>query len=120
MRTQEQINNIRNVLQHVFSPWYIKLLTDQDIDDFADILQKQVSAERYHWVVRVQMSNEKRKELIWNKIEPEPTRPYCSIGLIRDKCNDLFKKYIRLSVIYVQAVEDPNLKYFFLRSKLLP
>lgn len=109
MRTKYQIDNLRFVLRTMIGP-YEKTLTDTQINDWADNLQREVSAIQYGWQVQVKFANQ--KNLNWIDIPVEPTTPYSSESLIKEKCISLIKKYPEILEIKITDVLNENHTFY--------
>ena len=112
MRTPEQIGNLRLALSTRFGI-FAKFLSDDEIDNYANRLQREVDNLTYNWEIRVRFQDTKVQD--WHAVKKEPTCPTCSIGDIRIKCNELLDKYPKIHSIRVNIVEQPDEPIIFAR-----
>lgn len=112
MRTPEQISNLRSVLFTRVGP-FAKLLSDEDIDEFGNNLQQRIDMYKCHWNIKVKMKE--NKDLSWDNIPFEPTKPYCSVNQIKKKCEELLNKYpkiLQLRVCVLMGKEEVDVMIF--------
>ena len=112
MRTKEQIKNLRMVFTSMFSPVGL-ILSDEDINRWGDMIQKQVDEVKYMWNVKIKTSDNKDRD--WNEIEPETTLPYASDKDIQEKAISIINKYP--SILEIELTNSMEESHRFLISK---
>lgn len=116
MRTKEQIKNLRMVFTSMFGPVVGPvglILSDEDINRWGDMIQKQVDEVKYMWNVKIKTSDNKDRD--WNEIEPEPTLPYASEKVIQEKAISIINKYP--SILEIELTNSMEESHRFLISK---
>lgn len=112
MRTPEQISNLRRVLFMRVGP-YANFLSDDDIEEFANNLQKRIDQEKFYWNIKVK--HRRNADWPWEEIESEPTAPHCSVNQIKKSCESLLKKYPKiwqLRVCVLMHKKEVNIMVF--------
>lgn len=110
MRTPDQINNLRFVLRTFVGPGE-SLLTDEEINTWADNFQKQVNNIKYIWNVKVKTKDNLTLE--WEDIPEEGPAPNLSEDHIKLKCLNLLKKYSQILEIKVIDVFNDEHTFCF-------
>jgi|WetSurMetagenome_2_1015567.scaffolds.fasta_scaffold1404836_1 hypothetical protein len=111
MRTNEQLNNLREVFCKIYTPFAI-LWPDEAVDRMADKIQSDVNATAvWNWEIRVLAETDFVDS--WLDVKPEPTIPCCTVSVIKKKCEELLKKYPSIVSIMIVAKENRKLVFQF-------
>lgn len=103
MRTPEQIANLRRVLMTMTGP-YALMLSNEDIDSWANRLQEQVNGQIIKSLVQsweIKIRADYNISTPWEVIEKEPTIAVCTLDNITSKCYDLLIKYPTIDSIQI-------------------
>ena len=113
MRTKEQIKNLRMVFTSMFGPVGL-ILSDEDINRWGDMIQKQVDEVKYMWNVKIKTFDNKDRD--WKEIEPEPTLPYASEKIIQEKAISLINKYPSILEIELTNSMEESHRFLILKK----
>ena len=98
MRTPEQIQNLRLVMMTSIGP-YAYLINDEDVNRWADKIQKQIDDIKYHWTIRITTSDIKNVD--WSTIEKEEVSPYSGTRDLVKACKVVLDKYKKIQAIKI-------------------
>lgn len=113
-RTPEQIENHRKVLSNMLGPVVVRFFSDDDIDAYADRLQKQIDDIKYYWDIKVRLDNMSPK-LPWDKIPKEPTSPYATADEIKHAARHLINSYPTIAEVRIADTETKTEVFVFSR-----
>jgi hypothetical protein len=103
MRTPEQLLNLRKVLFNMIGPAANLLLTDEDINNWADSLHRRVHEIPCHWSVRVRTSAD--HDEVWEDIAREEKVPYVALSVMNISCRNLLNKYSMIEAIMITPID---------------
>lgn len=101
MRTKEQIENLRKVLITMYGP-YAMFMSEEDINRYADRLQKHIDDIEYNWEVKVRVYGDDKP---WEEMEAEPTSPRKILPDMQSHARQLLKKYPAIKSLYIKEKE---------------
>lgn len=90
MRTPEQIRNLRWVLyMQIGAP--ALFLSEEQIDAFANALQRQVDSTKYEWVIKVKLVENSSEA--YEDIRPEPVRPVATLEQLHKLVSEVMLRH---------------------------
>jgi hypothetical protein len=102
MRTQIQIDNLRNVLCRLIG-FYAFYLKDEEIDAWGDKFQKLLD-ESLTWGIKIKI--EESKDKMWYEVPFEPKQILCDFSTISKKAYSLMEKYPKILAIAVVNMDS--------------
>ncbi len=111
MRTKEQIDNLRKVFCTFYTPLAI-LWPDEAVDFLGNRIQEGINRSA-QWTWEIRILTKTNFEDSWENVKPEPKTPCCTSDIIKNKCQELLKKYPSIVSILIVAKENPKLVFQF-------
>lgn len=106
MRTKQQIENLRMVFRQLYGTIDF-FLNDEEINYWADTMQKRIDNIKYVWNVKIR--TEENKDTPWKDIKEEPTAPHASEKDIELKGSELIHKFPKIYEIqFVDALNEDH------------
>jgi len=98
MRSKIQLDNIKKAL---FPGFLGVLLSDEDVEAFANKIQERADSIKYKWKVRIRLSEDIRP---WTSIPRESVLPFSTLAEIQKSYANLMRRYPQ--IVEVELTES--------------